>query len=211
MDDFCVGHIPVASGIFGLEHTQGHPTLTFAGISRSGPGPRAPYRVNLPVVANPKSIATTLDEEGFTNLLVCGDGILHIASQNCIDSSFTGTVLPATISHDTLTGIRKIQVAQQGRDLALWSLNSSNNLVGLSSQLKVNDDGCDELTETTAPVPLLSKADVLQTYDIIVQPQTKSQQVLCLKRNGAITCLHQTGDSKLVSISSCNSESNSNI
>lgn len=203
MVDFCVGHLPVASGIFGLENTHGKPTLTFAGIAHKGNGPRDMYNVNLPIVANPKSITTTLDEDGFTNLIVCGDGILHIASQNCVDSAPLGTVHPATVSHDTLKGIHKVEAAQQGRSVALWALNGEENLVGLSGRLELNDDeGYDEFKGTTTPVPLFPNGDRLQTYGVITHPKTKSQQVLCLKEDNSISRLCQTGDSKLVSAAS---------
>jgi len=199
MVDFCVGRISAASGIFGLDNTFDKPTLTFAGVSGKGPGPRSPYRVNLPVVANPKAIATTLDEDGLTNVLVCGDGILHIASQNCIDSVPSGTVYPATINDETLQGVRKVELAQQGRDVALWVLNGDNNLIGISRSLRVNGDACDELFGSASPIPLFPKGDELHTYDAIVQPDTKAQQVICLKKDGTISSLHQNGDSKLVS------------
>lgn len=200
MVDFCVGRIPTASGIFGLDNTFGRPTLTFAGITGKGPGPRSPYRVNLPVVANPKAIATTIDEDGFTNVLVCGDGILHIASQNCTESVPSGTIQPATVYHENLRGVRKIELAQQGRDVALWVLNDNNDLIGLSRRLKIDDDACDELIGSTAPVPLLPKGNELLTYNAIVQPSTRAQQIICLRQDGSILCLQQNGDTKLVNV-----------
>ena len=199
MIDYCVGTIPGSSGgIFGIDTTQGKTNLTFAGVTGSGPGPRAPLRVNLPIVANPKSIVTTLDEDGFTNVLIGGDGILHIASQNCVDSVPGGTVYPATLTDRALWGTRRLEVAQSGRTIALWAINGGNHLVAQSAQLKLNEDeGYDELFSTDIPVPLLAGGNQLQTYDAVIQPQTQSQQVFCLKEDGSVSSLHQPGDSKM--------------
>ena len=199
MIDYCVGTLPgSSSGIFGIDDSQGKPTLTFAGLSGSGPGPRAPVQVNLPIVANPRSVTTTLDQDGFTNVLLGGDGVLHIASQNCVDSVPAGTIYKATVSDPNMQGIHKLQVAQHGQGVAVWALNGDNILVGQSANLKLNDDeGYDEFLSTGPAVPLLPRGDELQTFDAIVQTKLQSQQVFCLKRDGSVSCLQQPGDSKI--------------
>lgn len=199
MVDYCVGCIPGASGIFGIDNTQGKPTLTFTGVRATGPGPRAAVSCNLPVVANPKSLVTTLDEDGFTNVLVGGDGILHISSQDCAHSVEVGAITaPPTFADKPLWGTHKLAVAQNGQAVTIWALNGDHNLVGQSAMLKLdNDAGVDELLGVGPTVPLLAGGEDIQTFDAIIHPITGSQQLFCLKKDGSVSCLRQPGDSKL--------------
>lgn len=203
MIDYCVGTLPggagrKAHGIFGIDKTQQKPTLTFAGIVGKAPGLRTPLNVRLATVENPQCVRTTLDEDGFTNVLVAGDGVLHIASQNCTESVPSGTILPATLAHETLNGLRRLEVTQNGQSVAVWGVNGENNLVGQSATLELNqDEGFDELKAAGEPIPLLPVGDQVQSFDAVLNPRTRLQQVFCLKGDGTVSSLQQAGDSKL--------------
>ncbi|CAN9209281.1 unnamed protein product [Alternaria alternata] len=177
MIDYCVGTLPggagrKAHGIFGIDKTQQKPTLTFAGIVGKAPGLRTPLNVRLATVENPQCVRTTLDEDGFTNVLVAGDGVLHIASQNCTESVPSGTILPATLAHETLNGLRRLEVTQNGQSVAVWGVNGENNLVGQSATLELNqDEGFDELKAAGEPIPLLPVGDQVQSFDAVLNPK----------------------------------------
>ncbi|KAF5026751.1 hypothetical protein F66182_1170 [Fusarium sp. NRRL 66182] len=198
MTDYCVGRIPGSSGIFGIDKTQGRPTLTFAGVRGSGPGPRASNNYNLPIVANPNAVATTLDEDGFTNVLVAGDGILHISSQDCVDSVDFGTVEKPTIQDASLMGIKKLTVGQDGQAVSIWALNGDSNMVGQSATLKLDQvEGVDKLVSAGAAVPLLAARDQVQALDAILDSTTGTQRVFCLNKDGSASHLQRPGNSQL--------------
>ncbi|KAF4445534.1 hypothetical protein F53441_10731 [Fusarium austroafricanum] len=203
MIDYCVGTLPGGSGrkahgIFGIDETQQKRSLTFAGASGLAMQLRSPMQVNLATIANPQSVTTTLDEDGFTNVLIAGDGVLHIPSQNCTDSVPLGTVETPTFAHESLNGMRRIQVTQTGRDIAIWGINGDDNLVNKTAVLKFNKrEGYDEMKGSALPVPLLPNGDKVQSFDAVLNRKTGAQYLYCLKGDGSVSSLSQAGDSKL--------------
>lgn len=63
---------------------------------------------NLTNVANPQSATTMLDEGGLIKVLLTGDGIVYIASQNGTDCTPSGTGVLTTIAQDALLGMHSV-------------------------------------------------------------------------------------------------------
>lgn len=199
MIDCCGGHVPTSTGgVFGLDTTQESVNLSYIGLKPASRNSRSSLDVKLPTVKGAKCISTTLDDAGFTNILVAGDGILHIASQNAATSSlYEKNHTPApSIDHATLKGIRKMETAQSGKQLAMFVINGGDNLVCQNARIET-DDSVDSIVAEGLPVPLLPAGKKLQSFDAIIQSSLKARHVYCLLEDGSISHLSQCGESKL--------------
>ncbi|KFZ23214.1 hypothetical protein V502_02305 [Pseudogymnoascus sp. VKM F-4520 (FW-2644)] len=199
MVDFCVGNIPTGSGVFAIHKSQEHTSLTFVGLS-TDTVPRSPIVVTLPVIDGAQSLATTIDPLGFTNVLVGGNGILHIAAQDAVDSVPQGTILEPTIKSEHLKGLEKLHVAQDGDNVVVWAQNEAKNLIHQRCEIdsfEYQKTGILHFAPSSEAVPLLPGKGNLIKFDALTDSNTKGQKLYVLKDDGSVTCMTQAGDSLL--------------
>ena len=197
LDDVCVASSPVKSGILYLDSTQGKPSVTFTDLRNPG---AVSNWFNLPILPSPCSIATVLDRDGFSNVLIAGDGgILHVPAQDWVNSVPLGTTLPPTLKDDALNAARELRVAQHDKTITVWVINGSGNIVGQAARLepRIGEDEVDDLVSVGSTVPLLSATDTIRHFRAIVDQTSKQQSLYVLKTGGSVSCLQQAGDSKL--------------
>jgi hypothetical protein len=187
------------SGIFAIDKAGGQPSLTFVGLS-SGTIPQSPVTVTLLVVANARCLATTTDLLGFTNVLVGGNGILHISAQDAIDSVQQGLIVEPTIKSEHLMGLANLQVAQEGDSIVLWSQNANRNRVHQRRRMDTSDytnEGIFRFSTVSEGVPLLTGHPNLTKFDVVTDSRTMAQRLYLLKDDGSVTCIYQARDTFL--------------
>ena len=205
----CAGSLPLdpagkgvpSFGIFGLDTTQGKERLHFSGLQGKGDGPRSPAKVELPIIDKPLCLATTIDSDGYSNLLVGGEnGILHVTSQECTASvDDQNRIRQPTMTGDMLHGVRKLHVAQNNRSLVLWALNADDNVVYQPADLKFRSrrEQVDDMVSNGSCIPLLAGVKNVQTFSAMFDPKKSSQNIFVLRYDGSVARLQQAGDSKL--------------
>ncbi|KAK3167007.1 hypothetical protein OEA41_010132 [Lepraria neglecta] len=195
MTDLCFGSLPLGDGVFGLDMTQGKPAITFVTYSKSPAGLSTKIVLNLPVIPGVRSLTTSLDEEGYTNLLVGGHGILHMSAQACSDSKVThGAVVEPTIKGDLMKGIQKLYTSQDKSFLTIWLQNSEDDILyqRFTYETQPDDQGDVLLLKPKANVvPLMSSTTGGVRFTALYNSITQSRSLFVLGKDGQITLMSQ--------------------
>ncbi|KAG8963568.1 hypothetical protein FRC03_002823 [Tulasnella sp. 419] len=189
--DACCGYLPSGDhGMFCLYRIQDQTSLTFASMTSDA------GNVGLKIRPEVTTLATFINPQGYTDLLMGGNHLYHYTALACCESDSPKDPERFSIvsSDDTLTsGLQQLFIAQGGQELSVFSRNNSDSVV--YQQFTVVDQ--DNLSIQTPPIPLLTASQGGGRFSVILDDVTKSQMLYILGSQGQLTLMEQSGGTRL--------------
>ncbi|KZS87301.1 hypothetical protein SISNIDRAFT_491158 [Sistotremastrum niveocremeum HHB9708] len=177
------GKLAIGDGVFILYTVAGKLSLVF---STTEPGQKTTVDLKFPPAATPGSIATFLDDDGFSNVLVAGGGLYHFSADDAMDS---GTIATQLSRDKLLDGqVENLFVAQSGADFTAWWETKDHNLAFHRGK----NDG--SLIGTA--VPLLSSGANAE-FAPLLDPTSKSQQLVVMDDKSNLTVYEQSYETRM--------------
>ncbi|KAI0750918.1 hypothetical protein C8Q80DRAFT_1118866 [Daedaleopsis nitida] len=199
MIDMCAGVLPAGiNGLFCLYDLQGQVRLTFAGF-RSGTYSQ-PYSITLRPPPGARCLATFVNKEGATDLIIGGTGLFHYtAALTAHSDTPTGPDRFVTVLTDSknLTQLRQLFVAQDGNQLTVFIRNGSDSILYQRLEATFPDIQEAELIVKGPLVPLLSREDGGGHLAVLVNGATGSQRLYVVGTNDTLTLMEQSGGTHL--------------
>ncbi|KAF8253324.1 hypothetical protein K440DRAFT_657303 [Wilcoxina mikolae CBS 423.85] len=183
MTAMCVGNLRSARGLFTLYEIQGTYSLKFIGVEgKFG----VSFRTDLVVPPGAKSLSSFTNKDGYTDLLVGGNGLFHFTASAASHSKSQAT----QVTSDSLfQGLKELYVAKAAGQLSVWAENKDNNIV--YQQMNIDTTGA------TPPTPLLSREKGGGNFAALLNPTSGSQQFFVIGDNNTINLLEQSGDTRI--------------
>ncbi|KAF7345213.1 Vegetative incompatibility protein HET-E-1-like protein 20 [Mycena sanguinolenta] len=191
--DICAGTLKADySGLFCLYRQQDQTYLSFVSfISKFN----SIFATSLRPPPGARSLATFVNYQGFTDLLVGGDAITHYTAQNALHSDTPTTPDRYTVVVDgpSLGGVKELFIAQASSLLTVYCRNSGDTV--LYQQLQ---DLGDSKVDAQGPLtPLLRREEGGGHLSVLLDHTTRSQKLFSVAADNSLTMLEQSGDTQL--------------
>ncbi|TFK81376.1 hypothetical protein K466DRAFT_569058 [Polyporus arcularius HHB13444] len=195
----CAGALPAGiNGLFCLYDLQGEVQLTFAGF-RLGTY-RQPWSTSLRPPPGAQSMATFVNNEGCTDVLVGGTGLFHYTAALAVHSDKpTAPDRFATVLTDdkNLTQLGQLFVAQDGKHLTVYARNGGDTVLYQRLEATFPDFQEAKLIVQGPLVPLLARGDGGGHLAVLVDGATGSQRLFVVGANESLTLMEQSGSTHL--------------
>ncbi|KAJ7730378.1 hypothetical protein DFH07DRAFT_969200 [Mycena maculata] len=199
MIDLCAGALPAnIKGIFCLYELQGQKHLTFAGF-RSGTY-KQPYSTSLRPPPGARTLATFVNQEGYTDLLIGGTAISHYTAQATAHSDTPTTPNRYTVvvdDHASLGDPRQMFVAQANAILTIYYRNANDTVLYQRFQDVRPGAGTAKLVTQGPLIPLLGREDGGGHLTVLLDDATGSQRLFSVATDDSLTLMEQSGDTHL--------------
>ncbi|RDX49441.1 hypothetical protein OH76DRAFT_1556378 [Lentinus brumalis] len=199
MISMCAGALPAGiNGLFCLYDLQGEVQLTFAGF-RSGTYGQ-PWSTALRPPPGAKSLATFVNNEGCTDLIIGGTGLFHYTAALAAHSDKPN--VPdrfATVLTDdkNLTQLGQLFVAQDGKHLTVYARNGGDTILYQRLEATFPDIQEAKLIVQGPLVPLLARGDGGGHLAVLMDGATGSQRLFVVGANDSLTLMEQSGSTHL--------------
>ncbi|KAJ7430440.1 hypothetical protein B0H11DRAFT_942767 [Mycena galericulata] len=199
MIDLCAGALPAnIKGIFCLYELQGQKRLTFAGF-RSGTYKQS-YSTSLRPPPGARTLATFVNQEGYTDLLIGGTSITHYTAQATAHSDKNGEPDRYTVvvdDHTTLGDPRQMFIAQANAMLTIYYRNANDAVLYQRLQDIRPEPGTAKLVTQGPFIPLLGRENGGGHLTVLLDHATGSQRLFSVATDSSLTLMEQSGDTHL--------------
>lgn len=196
--DLCAGALPGdIKGVYCLYELQGQVQLSFAGF-RSG-APQDPYSRSLRVPQGARSLGTFVNQEGFTDLLVGGNGLAHYTAAAIAQSDTPTGSIPYTIvlTDEHLVQVQQLIVAQQYDQLSVFCRNGDDTVLYQRFQNLRSAPQASPLVADGPLVPLFRERKDGGHMAALLHAATGSQRLFTIGRDNTLMLLEQSGDTHI--------------
>ncbi|KIO21507.1 hypothetical protein M407DRAFT_218166 [Tulasnella calospora MUT 4182] len=182
------GTLSVGDGLFVLYKKNQRTTLMFTTILIDDD---SPWTVDLlvPNGSNINSISTDIDSDGYTGLILTGDGLWHIPARYAADS---GNTIKKISSDPLFKGATNLHVAQSGETVSAWFSNADRVL----GYQHANNSSNDAQMLLGAAIPLRPTSPSID-YSAIIDPSTGSQSFVVVEDSEHLLLMEQAIETKM--------------
>ncbi|CCO29718.1 hypothetical protein RSOLAG1IB_05970 [Rhizoctonia solani AG-1 IB] len=193
----CCGCIaPNRYGVFCLYEIQGKVSLIFSTLDTN----IGTYK--LQVRPDAKSLATFINRDGLTDLIVGGSNLYYYPAAVCRENFLEDEPEHFSVisGGPLMSDLLQLFIAQEGpgTDISVFTCNKENNV--LYQQFRINQGPKDEsatLNAITPPVPLLASAEGGGHFTAIFDAASGSQFLYILDYTGQLTFMEQSGVTRI--------------
>ncbi|KAJ7730390.1 hypothetical protein DFH07DRAFT_173794 [Mycena maculata] len=193
MIDLCAGALPAnVNGIFCLYELQSQTHLAFVGRSEEYD---QHWSTQLRPPPGAQTLATFVNQEGYTDLLIGGIAITHYTAQAAIHPDKNGEPDRYTVVvDDTALGeSQQMFVAQSNAMLTIYYRNTKDTVL----YQRLQDDGTAQLSAQGPLIPLLGHENGGGHLTVLLDDATGSQRLFSVATDDSLTLMEQSGDTHL--------------